>query len=174
MMFRLCFLVLMMVFSGSALARPKDTPSKRAGCRPEVARQYPDRCLPPVKPVGPRPTVRHMVVGTKAAPPYAARHVSPSHRAAQQAVLSPAPPVRDMSGYNTGLFVAPGGTPYPLTEPKPGDYICTTKVVPLDTKVMGMHSPKPYAPCGYKWAYDNGAGKGYWWLRPDANYGVRR
>lgn len=99
--------------------------------------------------------------------------VSPSHMVATRAMMAPAPPVRDMSGYRTTTFVAPGGTPYPLTEPQPGDYLCTTLDVPLDTKVLGMHGVKGYAPCGYKWWFDAGKGKLYWWLAPDPAYGVR-
>lgn len=101
------------------------------------------------------------------------RRASPSHQVAQAAIMAPAPRVADMSGYRTTVYVAPSGTPYPLTEPKPGDYLCTTDPVPLGTKVPGMHSPKPHPPCGYKWRYDSGKDKGYWWLAPDPNYGVR-
>lgn len=201
-MIRICFLTLLMAFVPStsfaqdAGRRPESPPEeprthasvKRSPCPPSVARQDPQRCLPVGKKLT-RAPAKAQVVLTHGRPAhhrtaqvshrrvssgYRTTYASPSHMAAQRAMLAPPPPVRDMSGYRTTVYVAPAGTPYPLTEPKPGDYLCTTTPVPLDTKVVGMHSPKPHPPCGYKWAWDGGSGKGYWWLKPDPNYGVRR
>lgn len=133
-------------------------------CSPAQVRSQ--HCLPAGARVQP-PAGARAVLST------ARRGVSPSHMVAQRAIMAPAPKVRDISGYRTTTFVAPVGTPYPLTLPQPGDYLCTTLDVPLGTKVLGMHGVKGYAPCGYKWAFDAGKGKGYWWLVPDPAYGVR-
>lgn len=177
-MIRICLAVLLMAFPLSALSH--DDGHHRTGhkpvqhpCSAAQASSRPAECLPPGKRVPPPAHARAVVTGHVRAGTYQARHVSASHRAAQTAVLAPPPPVRDMSGYRTTVYVAPAGMPYPLAELKPGDYLCTTDTVPLGTKVSGMHSPKPHPPCGYKWAFDSGKDKGYWHLVPDPKYGVR-